>query len=707
MILLIDNYDSFTYNLAHLFGELGAEVVVRRNDEIAPGRGGGARPLAPRHLTRPRPARGRRRDAGDPAAPVRPRPDSRRLPRPPGDRAGLRRRGRPGARARARQGDDRHATTAAASSPGCRRTSSPAATTRSRRRRCPTCFEVSATAADGEVMAVRHRELPVDGVQFHPESVLTPLGRDLARNFLGARDDPGRARPAARRPRPHARRGARRDGHDHVGRGDAGPDRRLPRRAAAEGRDGRRDRRLRRGDARARARRCGRSATTSSTRPAPAATARTRSTSRPPPRSSPPRPARASRSTATARSRRRPGSADVLEALGFELELAAGADRAVDRRARLRLPVRADAPSRDAARRRRSARELAARTVFNVLGPLTNPAGARAQVVGVYSPELVPVIADVLAQARRAPRVRRPRRRRHRRALARRAEPRLRGRRRRRAPARDRPARARHPALRPGRAARRHAGRERADDPRGLRRRDGGGRRSAVAAERRRRDRRGGHAADLARGLEARARARSTRAPPPSGSSELVAFSRATVRGMRFRRRSRAPGFGAIAEFKRRSPSAGDLRPDGDVARSRTRLRAAGARAMSVLVDERFGGIVGRPARRARGDALPLLAKGFFSTPDAPAARRARRAPTRRCCSCATSTTRRAPRCMRTAERARPRHARRGARRRGARARDRARRAGDRRQRARPLDLRDRPRARSSSCSRARRATAS
>ena len=48
--------------------------------------------------------------------------------------------------------------------------------------------------------------------------------------------------------------------------------------------------------------------------------------------------------------------------------------------------------------------ELATRTVFNVLGPLTNPAGARAQVVGVYSPQLVPVIADVLAKlgARRA-----------------------------------------------------------------------------------------------------------------------------------------------------------------------------------------------------------------------------------------------------------------------------------------------------------------
>jgi len=75
-------------------------------------------------------------------------------------------------------------------------------------------------------------------------------------------------------------------------------------------------------------------------------------------------------------------------------------------------------------------------------------------------------------------------------------------------------------------------------------------------------------------------------------------------------------GFGAVAEFKRRSPSAGDLRPDGDVAAVARAYEAAGARAMSVLVDERFGGSWDdlRAARAAT--ALPLLAKGFFSTPE-------------------------------------------------------------------------------------------
>jgi indole-3-glycerol phosphate synthase/phosphoribosylanthranilate isomerase len=76
------------------------------------------------------------------------------------------------------------------------------------------------------------------------------------------------------------------------------------------------------------------------------------------------------------------------------------------------------------------------------------------------------------------------------------------------------------------------------------------------------------------------------------------------------------PGFGAIAEFKRRSPSAGDLRPDGDVSQTARSYEQAGARAMSVLVDERFGGSWDdlRAARAAT--SLPLLAKGFFSTPE-------------------------------------------------------------------------------------------
>ena len=97
------------------------------------------------------------------------------------------------------------------------------------------------------------------------------------------------------------------------------------------------------------------------------------------------------------------GSADVLEALGFTLEQAPS-----------RIAKSIDelgfgflfAPSHHPAMRHAAAvrKELATRTVFNLLGPLTNPAGARAQVVGVYSPDLVRTIADVLSRlgARRA-----------------------------------------------------------------------------------------------------------------------------------------------------------------------------------------------------------------------------------------------------------------------------------------------------------------
>jgi anthranilate phosphoribosyltransferase len=97
------------------------------------------------------------------------------------------------------------------------------------------------------------------------------------------------------------------------------------------------------------------------------------------------------------------GSADVLEALGFTLELPA--ERVAESIDTLGFGF-LFAPTHHPAMKHAAPvrRELAARTVFNVLGPLTNPAGARAQVVGVYSPDLVKTIAEVLASlgARRA-----------------------------------------------------------------------------------------------------------------------------------------------------------------------------------------------------------------------------------------------------------------------------------------------------------------
>ena len=183
MILLIDNYDSFTYNLAHLFGELGADVVVRRNDEISADE---AETLSPSHLV-VSPGPGRPEEAG--ATPEILRRLSVRVPMLGvclGHQAIVQSFG--GEVGQARELVHGKATVVKHDGRGlfaglpedflAGRYHSLAATS------VPDCFEISATAADGEVMAVRHRELPVDGVQFHPESVLTPHGRDIAKNFL-------------------------------------------------------------------------------------------------------------------------------------------------------------------------------------------------------------------------------------------------------------------------------------------------------------------------------------------------------------------------------------------------------------------------------------------------------------------------------------------------------------------------------------------
>jgi indole-3-glycerol phosphate synthase len=85
---------------------------------------------------------------------------------------------------------------------------------------------------------------------------------------------------------------------------------------------------------------------------------------------------------------------------------------------------------------------------------------------------------------------------------------------------------------------------------------------------------------------------------------------------MRFAEALRRPGLAAIAEVKRRSPSAGDLRPDADPAALAASFGLHGAAAVSVLVDERFGGTVADLAAARASTDTPLLAKGFFTEPE-------------------------------------------------------------------------------------------
>ena len=181
---MVDNYDSFTYNLVHLFEELGAEVIVRRNDEVDVA---GARALAPERLV-VSPGPGRPADAGVSVELIRELgPEVPTLGVCLGHQAVVEAFGGEIGRARALlhgkatpvEHDGRGVFTGLPQGFEAGRYHSLAAT------RVPDELEVSARTADGEVMGVRHRELPIEGVQFHPESVLTlPLGRELARNFL-------------------------------------------------------------------------------------------------------------------------------------------------------------------------------------------------------------------------------------------------------------------------------------------------------------------------------------------------------------------------------------------------------------------------------------------------------------------------------------------------------------------------------------------
>jgi anthranilate synthase/aminodeoxychorismate synthase-like glutamine amidotransferase len=185
MILMIDNYDSFTYNLYQYLAELGAEVVTVRNDKISLG---DIEAMDPEGIViSPGPCTPR--DAGISMEAIR-----RFGPRLPtlGVCLGHQCIGEVyGARVD-RAGEIRHGKTSMVHHRGQGVLSGlpdPFEAIRYHSlavypETVPDCLEVTAWTDNGVIMGLRHKEHPVEGVQFHPESILTPVGKDLLQNFL-------------------------------------------------------------------------------------------------------------------------------------------------------------------------------------------------------------------------------------------------------------------------------------------------------------------------------------------------------------------------------------------------------------------------------------------------------------------------------------------------------------------------------------------
>ncbi len=191
MVLVIDNYDSFTYNLVQYLGELGVEVLVFRNDRITTD---GIRRLAPeRVVISPGPCTPR--EAGVSVDVVRDLgADMPILGVCLGHQSIAQAYGGNVVHAR----DVMHGKTSLIRHDGSgvyRGLENPFEATRYHslvveRATLPDCLVETAWTTDGdgerdEIMGLRHRELPVEGVQFHPESILTPSGKAILKNFLG------------------------------------------------------------------------------------------------------------------------------------------------------------------------------------------------------------------------------------------------------------------------------------------------------------------------------------------------------------------------------------------------------------------------------------------------------------------------------------------------------------------------------------------
>jgi para-aminobenzoate synthetase component 2 len=184
-ILMIDNYDSFTYNLVQYLGELGAEVVVRRNDEITLEEIEALRPdgivVSPGPCTP--------NEAGVSVATIE---KFRGVIPILGVCLGHQAIGAALGGTIVRAERIMHGKTSPIHHDGrgvFRGLSNPFDATRYHslvieRSSVPAELEVSAWTAEGEIMGVRHRSLPLEGVQFHPESILTLEGKQLLRNFL-------------------------------------------------------------------------------------------------------------------------------------------------------------------------------------------------------------------------------------------------------------------------------------------------------------------------------------------------------------------------------------------------------------------------------------------------------------------------------------------------------------------------------------------
>lgn len=192
MLLLIDNYDSFTYNLVHYFGELGEAVVVKRNDELSVA---GAMAMNPSAiLLSPGPCDPNQ--AGiclgliDAAAKARIPLMGVCLGHQSIGQAFGGKVVRSNEIVHGKVGEIIHSGTGLfATLP------SPFKATRYHsltvdRATLPACLQITAEVADGTIMGLQHRELPIHGVQFHPESIATEHGHTMLRNFLTLAKEP-------------------------------------------------------------------------------------------------------------------------------------------------------------------------------------------------------------------------------------------------------------------------------------------------------------------------------------------------------------------------------------------------------------------------------------------------------------------------------------------------------------------------------------